>query len=556
MNASLHASCPFQCKIEIPAYVSATNNQHVFGLLKISKEKGSLQMKLLICIPLLSGLLLAEENVDLAVVNRIKAEAFQNSQAMEHVAYLTDVYGPRLTNSPGNRAAAEWAMKQLKSWGLVNVHLEKWGPFGTSWRLKHFAGHLLEPQYQPLIGMPLAWTPGTGGVVKGEPVMAVIAAESDFEKYKGKLRGKIVLLMETRALEAQFMPLGHRWTDEEIEARNTIPDVARMSSRPRPPAGAPEFRNKRNQFLKDEGALVVLQYGTPGDGGTIFVVAGGSRDAKDPVPPPTVALTPEHYNRIARLVTRKIPVKLEFEIDAEFLKEGEESYNIIAEIPGTSKKDEIVMLGGHFDSWHGGTGATDNAAGSSVAMEAVRILTKLKLPMDRTVRIALWNGEEQGLLGSKAYVQEHFANRESMMEGSEYKKLSVYFNTDNGTGKYRGINAGGNDMVKPIFKAWLEPFHDLEAKAVIGTTALPTRQPGGTDHTSFTWIGLPGFGFLQDSIEYATRTHHSNMDVYDRIQAGDMMQMSAIMASFVYNSATRPEMIPRMPKPAPQKQER
>jgi hypothetical protein len=514
-----------------------------------------MRIKNVVLLAIPACLLFADEKVDLGVVHRIKAEAFQNSQVMEHVAYLTDVYGPRLTNSPGNRAAAEWTMKQLRAWGLENVHLEKWGPFGTSWRLKRFSGHLMAPQYQPLIGLPMAWTPGTNGIVKGEPVMAAINAEADFGNYKGKLRGKIVLLMEPRALEPSFTALGHRFTDEELAGRAAGPDPSRIMPPARPPADTNRqgFRNKRNQFLKDEGALVVLQYGATGDGGTVFVAAAGSRDAKDPVPPPTVALTPEHYNRIARLVERKIPVTLEFEIETEFITDTAESFNIIAEIPGKTKKQELVMLGGHFDSWHGGTGATDNAAGSSVALEAVRILKTLNLPMDRTVRIALWNGEEQGLLGSKAYVQEHFANRESMQTSAEYSKLFAYYNTDNGTGKYRGINVAGNDMVKPVFEAWLAPFHDLGATTVIGTTAAPTRQPGGTDHTSFSWIGLPGFGFVQDPIEYNTRTHHSNMDVYDRVQQGDLMQMSAIMASFVYHSATRPEMLPRVAMPKPMK---
>jgi hypothetical protein len=497
--------------------------------------------------------LTAEEKVDLSVVNRIKAEAFQSSHVMDHLAYLTDVYGPRLTNSPGNRAAADWTVKQLQSWGLQNVHLEKWGPFGSSWQLKRFQAHLIEPQYQPLIGMPLAWTPGTNGIVKGEPVLAVMTVEADFQKFKGKLKDKIVLVMDPRHLDPIFAAPGHRLTEEEIAGRIAGPDPSRIA--PQAAAqnnqGAQAFRNKRNQFLKDEGALVVLQIGNTGDGGTVFVQAGGSRDAKDPVPPPTVALTPEHYNRIARLIERKIPVKLEFEIDAEFLTATADSFNIIGEIPGRTKPQEIVMLGGHFDSWHGGTGATDNAAGSAVALEAVRILKELNLPMDRTVRIALWNGEEEGLLGSKAYVQEHFANRESMQTSAEYSKLSAYYNTDNGTGKYRGINVGGNDMAAPIFASWLAPFHDLGATAVIGATAAPTRQPGGTDHTSFTWIGLPGFGFLQDPLEYNTRTHHSNMDVYDRVQQGDMMQMSAIMASFVYNTATRPDMMPRVAMPKP-----
>jgi carboxypeptidase Q len=511
----------------------------------------------------------AQEKVDLTVVNKIKGEAFQNSQVMDHLFYLTDVYGPRLTNSPGHRAAAGWIVKRLQSYGLENVHLEKWADFGQSWRLAHFSAHMTDPQYMPLIGFPLAWTPGTNGVVTGEPVLAVITTEADCDKFKGKLKGKVVLTMEPKQIEPITEPQSRRLTDEELAARAKVldpsrpnpfgpaptgPNAARPAAPPLSREEAAARKNKINQFLKDEGALVVLQYGYNGDGGTVFATGGGSRELKDPIPPPMVAITPEHYNRIARLIEHKIPVKLEFDIQTEFLKDTTDSFNVVGDIPGTTKKDELVMLGAHLDSWHGATGATDNATGSSVAIEAVRILKALNLPMQRTVRIALWGGEEEGLLGSIAYVQEHFANRNTMVPAAEYSKLSAYYNDDTGTGRFRGISAGGNDMVKPIFEAWLEPFHDLGATVVLGTTAPPTVRPGGTDHTSFAWIGLPGFGFVQDPMEYQTRTHHSNMDFYDRVQKGDVMQASAIMAWFVYNTATRAEMMPRvpMPKPLPQ----
>jgi carboxypeptidase Q len=317
-----------------------------------------------------------------------------------------------------------------------------------------------------------------------------------------------------------------------------------------------QFRKKVNQYLKDEGALAVLQYGYNGDGGTVFAAAGGSRDAKDPVPPPMVAVTPEHYNRVMRLLEHKIPVKLEFDIKAQFIDSPTDSFNVIGEIEGGRKKDEIVMLGAHLDSWHGGTGATDNATGSSVAIEAVRILKSLNVQMDRTVRIALWSGEEEGLLGSQAYVKQHFADRETMQPKPEYYKLDAYYNDDTGTGKFRGIGAQGNLQVKPIFEAWLKPFHDLGATTVSGVTAFTARRPAGTDHTSFDYVGLPGFGFMQDPMEYNTRTHHSNMDVYDRVQPGDVMQAAAIMATFVYHTAMREQMMPRIPMPKPLPKER
>jgi hypothetical protein len=512
-----------------------------------------------------SLVLSAQESVDLTVLNRIKAEAFQNSQVMDHLFYLADVYGPRLTNSPGHVAAGDFAVKRLREYGLENVKKEKWGPFGQSWRLTHFSGHMIEPQYQALIGLPLAWTPGTNGLVTGEPVMVSLKKDADFEQYKGKLKGKVVLTMEPKQIAMITEPQAHRLTDEEIAARQTVADVSRINAfgpaRPgaSPPPTAEEreaaaaFQKKVNQFLKDEGVLLILQYGYNGDGGTVFATSGGSYKKDEPVPPPIVALTPEHYNRIARLVAHSIPVKLEFDIRAEFLTDSVDSFNVVGEIPGSSKKDELVMLGAHLDSWHGATGATDNGTGSAVAIEAVRILEALHLPMARTVRIALWSGEEQGLLGSKAYVQEHFAKRDSMELGPEYNKLSAYYNDDMGTGRFRGISVGGNDMIRPIFEAWLEPLRDLGATAVMGTTAPPTKQPGGTDHTSFTWIGLPGFSFMQDPMEYQTRTHHSNMDFYDRVQPGDVMQAAAIEAWFVYNTAVRKEMMPRMPMPAPVK---
>jgi hypothetical protein len=503
----------------------------------------------------------AQEKVDLSVLSRIKHEAFQNSQVMDDLFYLTDVYGPRLTNSPGHKQAAEWVMKRLREYGLENVHEEPWGPFGQSWRLTYFSAHLLEPQYQTLIGFPLAWTPGTPGIIKVEPVMAVINSDADFDKFKGKLKDKVVLSMEPKAIAMSTEPLARRLTDEDLAARQKVVDpshpyggYASANSAPVPTpeqrAAAAALRKKISKFYKDEGVAVVLQYGYNGDGGTVFASSGGSQDPKEPIPAPTVALTPEHYNRIARLVQHNIPVKLEFDIRAEFLGGDENSFNVIGEIPGTTKKDEIVMLGGHLDSWHGATGATDNATGCSVAMEAVRILKSLNQPLPRTVRIALWGGEEEGLLGSMAYVQDHFAQRDTMQIKPEFLKLSAYYNDDTGTGRFRGIGVGGNDAVIPIFESWLEPLHDLGATAVVGTTAAATVKPGGTDHTSFTWIGLPGFGFLQDPMEYGTRTHHSNMDFYDRVQPGDVMQGAAIEAWFVYNTATRKDMMPRLELPA------
>ncbi|MGH9657455.1 MAG: M20/M25/M40 family metallo-hydrolase, partial [Bryobacteraceae bacterium] len=312
--------------------------------------------------------------------------------------------------------------------------------------------------------------------------------------------------------------------------------------------GARRFRNRLNRFLNEEGVLVAVSPGDRTDGGTVRSTAAGSREESDAVPPPSVALTPEHYNRIVRLIDKKVPVTLEFDIQNKFHEDAREMYNVTAELPGTDKKDEVVMLGAHLDSWTGGTGATDNAAGSSVVMEAIRVLKAADLRPRRTVRVALWTGEEQGLLGSRAYVKEHFADRETMELKPEHARLAGYFNLDNGSGKIRGVYLQGNDMMRPVFEAWLGPFKDL------GATTITIRNTSGTDHLSFDAVGLPGFQFVQDPLEYSSRTHHTNMDVYDRLQKADLMQASAVMASFVYHAASRDAILPRKPLPKAQPQ--
>jgi hypothetical protein len=511
------------------------------------------------------------DKVDLGVLTHIKNEAFQNSQVMENLFYISEVYGPRVNNSRNHRAAAEWAMQQMKAWGLQNVHLEKWGPFGEGWQIKKYYGALETPAYAPLIGFPLAWTPGTSGPVTAEAVLAPLHSEADFAKYRGKLKGKIVLIFDPRELSMHTDAEAHRLTDAEIEARTKTPDPSRngFGGGARAGAAAPlpgEFtpaslstaapsgrilRNKVNAFLKEEGVAVALTPGYNGDGGTIFASYGGSQDPKDPVGPPMAAITPEQYNRICRLLQHGVTPKLTFEIETEYQKDDLMGFNVVGEIPGTTKADEVVMVGGHFDSWQGGTGATDNGTGSAVAMEAVRILATLHKPMARTVRVALWGGEEEGLYGSLAYVQQHFAPRDTMKKTPEYDKLDVYFNDDSGSGKFRAVSALGNAELAAIFQSWIAPIKDLGIEAVTGLTAGPTLQPGGTDSTSFSWIGLDGIGFMQDPLEYGTRTHHSNMDLYDRVQKGDVMQGAMIEAWFAYNATTRTEMLPRIETPAP-----
>ena len=501
-----------------------------------------------------------QEKVDLSVVNRIKAEAFQNSKVMEHAFYLTDVYGPRLTGSAGEKAAGEWVVGRMKEWGLAEPRLEKWGPYGRGWENLRFAAHMKEPQYQPLIGVPRPLAPGTGGAVTAEAVFAPLYLEADFEKFKGKLKGKIVLIEEPRAPALSAEPLSRRLTDGDLAALALAPDPARAAETRAPEGRTPgiapgqpynrevasQFRNKLNQFLKDEGAVLTLVSSYRADGGTVFANPAGSRDVKDLLPPPAAALTAEHYNRIVRLLKKNVPVKLEFDIDNRIVEDAP-VFNVIADLPGAGKRDEVVMIGGHIDSWTFGTGAADNAAGCAIMMEAMRILKALDLKMARTVRIGLWSAEEQGLLGSAAYVRENFADRKTMALKPAHARLSGYFNFDNGTGKMRGVYLQGNDMMRPVFEAWLGPFRDL------GATTVTIRNTTGTDHLSFDAVGLPGFQFIQDPVEYMSRTHHSNMDVYDRLQEGDLKQASAIVASIVYHAATREELLPRklLPKPQP-----
>jgi hypothetical protein len=483
---------------------------------------------------------------------------------MDHLFWLTDVNGHRLTNSPGYDRAAAWVKKQMESFGVDEVKFEKWGPFGRGWNYSHFSAHLIEPSYSPLIGYPNAWTGGTQGPLSAEVMMAPIRTEADFEKWKGKLKGKILIMEPERAIGLHTLARGRRYADSDLAAEAMAPDpvptgvfgLAPGSPRagmPTGPDGRPlsreELRQRRiklHQFFLDEGVAAILMPGYRGEAGTVFAGSGSSEDVKAPVPPPMISLTIEHYNRLARLVAKKVPVKVELNVKTEFFEKELGTYNVVAEIKGSKRPDEVVMLGAHLDSWHGATGATDNAAGCAVGIEAIRILKALNLKTDRTIRLALWSGEEQGLYGSKAYVAEHFGDPATMNLKPEHAKLQAYFNLDNGGGKIRGVYLQGNDMLRPTFEAWLAPFKDY------GATTLTIRNTGSTDHVSFNALGLPGFQFIQDPLEYFATTHHSNMDVYDYVPKGDLMQAAAILASFVYHAATRDEMLPRKPLPKPQ----
>ncbi len=486
------------------------------------------------------------EPVDLDAIYQIKDEGLNRSQVMDTVWWLTEVHGPRLTNSPQMRAAADWTIKKLTEWGLANVKQEPWGvDFGRGWSNERTVVHVLTPSPWPVLAYSRAWTPGTGAAVTAEALRAPIAAEADFEKFRGKLKGKIALLQDAREVQPLFQAPARRFTLEQLEEMET-----QAVAPPGGPQGGPgpgrEFAQKRNAFLVAEDVAAVLEPGNGrGDSGSVLVASGGSRNLKDPPVPPQLAVATEHYNRIARLLARGQAVIMEVDVRNTFHDGDLGMFNIVAEIPGTGKADEVVMLGAHFDSWHSGTGSVDNASGSSVMLEAMRILKQSGVRMRRTVRMALWTGEEQGLIGSRTYVKNHFADPATMVLKPEHSKLAGYFNMDNGTGQYRGVYLQGNEAVAPIFRAWMAPFEN------IGMTHLTIRNTSGTDHLAFNAVGLSGFQFIQDPVQYSSRTHHSNLDVYDQLIAADLMKNAVITAAFVYHTANRGQTLPRKTSPKP-----
>jgi hypothetical protein len=503
----------------------------------------------------------AEEAVDLEMVTRIRDEGFTHSQVMDTASYLTDVIGPRITGSPQMREANDWTRQRLESWGLVNAHLEGW-TFGRGWSLERSVVQMVKPTPATLVAVPRAFTPGTDGPRRGKVVKVKIESEADAEKYRGQLAGRIVLLGEPRDTANPEKPQFTRYTDQELDGLANF-DLA--PTRRGPLDRDALVRRMRLQrmlrpFFVAEKVLATIEV-SPTDAGVVLVGRGGSWVKDEDPGVPALVMAAEQYNRLARLVDRDVDVELELDVRSRFHDDDPTAYNTVAEIPGTDKRGEVVMLGAHLDSWHAGTGATDNAAGSAVAMEAVRILQALDVKPRRTIRIALWSGEEEGLLGSKAYVAEHLGTRAGTPDPRErdlpsflrrdptgpvttkpdHVRLSAYFNVDNGTGKIRGIYAERNAAVAPIFEAWLRPLHDL------GATTVTLRHTGGTDHLSFDAVGLPAFQFIQDEADYETRTHHTNLDVYDRLQKTDLMQAAVVLATFVYDAATRPERLPRRP---------
>ncbi len=487
-------------------------------------------------------LLSQTENVDLQMVYKIKQEEQKNSQIQELAFWLTDFIGPRLTGSSGNNRGNEWAMKKMEEFGFQNVRIEATRDFSRGgWdNLKTYAA-MTAPYYVNFACNPVAWTGSTNGLIKGEVILLDVKTENDLEKYKGKIRGGIILMPSSNTYEVSFEPLASRLSDtrlKELTLENPPTPVRRPAVDITALLAQRQLIIKISDFLKSEGAAVILN-----SLGTFNVPRSNGANYKsgDNEPVAELNLPIEDHGRMQRLIRHNIPVVMEIEIQNKFLSTPS-VYNVIGEIPGTDKllKNEVVLVGAHIDSWHGGTGAADNASGCIVMMEALRILKNLGIAPRRTIRIALWGGEEQGLNGSRGYVEKYLADPETKQHKPDYDKFAAYFNMDNGSGRYRGIYIQQNEMVRPVFEQWLKPFADL------GCSAITLRNTGGTDHLSFDAIGLPGFQFIQDEIEYG-RGYHTVMDTYERLVMSDLQVNAIITASFVYNAAMRDAKLPGKP---------
>jgi carboxypeptidase Q len=493
----------------------------------------------------------AQEKLDTAMIAKIRQEGLLHSGVMDIAFHLTDGSGPRLMNSPGFFRAANWAKNTMKDWGLENAALEPWGTFGKGWELQKSYIAMTAPYYKPLIGLPKTWTSGTGGLQSVEIFIVTAKDSTELLSYAGKLKGKIIILPPTDTLKGAFTPDASRYVDSQLIKMADFKPAPRDTARRGGPRGG-QFQlaaqiNRVKEMAKKEGAVAILSASVRGYDGTIFVQGGGAYTIQSPENFLDITLTFEDYMMLYRLAKAGNTVKVDVDVQTKFSTADSTGYNVIAEIKGTDKKlkEELVMIGGHLDSWHGAMGATDNAAGCAVMMEAMRILKSLGIKPRRTIRIALWSAEEEGLIGSRNYVKNHFTDTAAKKYNAAGDKLAAYFNLDNGTGKIRGVYTQGNEEVKPIFAEWLKPFSDL------GASTLTLQNTGGTDHLSFDAIGLAGFQFIQDAIEYGTRTHHTNMDSYDHLQAADLMQAATIVASFVYNAAMRDEKLPRKAFVAP-----
>ena len=526
------------------------------------KRSVNFSLACLASIVLLAPSMTLAESVDLDRVNEIRNKAMHRSQVMDHVDHLTDVIGARLTGSPAMLEANEWTREQLAEWGLEEARLEAF-EFGRGWSFEDVSVQLTEPRLQPLIAYPHAWTPGTDGPVAGPLKRVNLDSKEALEEYEGKLEGKILLLDEASDFDKDKRPAFDRHDDDLLEAIQKFPiPEADGPDWPQRAVDRWRLREKRNAFLEEEGVVATV-HASSRDFGIVRVMAGAGHDEDAHPGVPSVQMANEHYNMLLRLTEGGQEPEIALDVEAQFHEDDSDAYNTLAEIPGRGRAGrEVVMAGAHLDSWHAGTGATDNAVGVAVVMEAVRILQELDVQPRRTIRVALWSGEEQGLLGSRAYVDEHIATRpehtdEDQLELPErfredtwpieprdgHDRHVAYFNVDNGSGRIRGIHAQENAAIAPVFESWLEPFHDL------GADTVTLRNTGSTDHVPFDAVGIPGFQFIQDRLDYFTRTHHSHLDTRDHVEREDLMQASAVLASFLYHAAMRDEPLPRKPMP-------
>lgn len=491
------------------------------------------------------SILLAQEQVDIRMMQRIKDEESQHSQVETLCYYLTDICGPRLTNSPGYKRAVAWTVQTFKQWGLQNATQESWGEFGRGWNNEQSYLAMNIPYYQPIIAYPVAWTNSTPGLISGKVVLLEKWDSTSIDKLASNIKGSIVMIKSLdTTLSNPFLADAYRFEDREL---NKLPDDAMVSNQ-NFNYGKKIMHNAYNKkhYLESKGAIALLTISQKGGDGTVSTGGSSLTYNKDYEPTlPQMVVSREDFFRIQRLLNHSQEVMMDMRVQNKFYTDDLTGYNVLAEIPGTDStlKSQVVMLGGHLDSWHTGTGATDNAAGCVATMEAIRILKSLGVKPRRTIRIALWGAEEQWLLGSFGYVKKHFGDPRDMKFTPEHKNISVYFNMDNGSGKIRGIYLQNNEEVRDIFSSWLQPF------ASMGATGITSSNTGSTDHISFDAVGIPAFQFIQDPLEYKTRTWHTNMDVYDLLNMEDIKQAATIIAAFVYNAAMRDEILPRKPLP-------
>jgi carboxypeptidase Q len=503
----------------------------------------------------------SDESVDLDAVTKIRDQGFRHSQVMDLAWHLTEGVGPRLTGSPQSLLAHEWAESKFTEWGLKSW-LEDYD-FGRSWAVERVQVRMLEPYLQPLEALPEAWSVGTDGAVRGKVVRATLESEDDLDEWRGKLAGAIVLLENATTVEQVDADLFERWDEAGLEdlVQYDIPDDGGSDWRQRMLKRF-VFWKQLSAFLEEEGVLATIEPSSR-DNGIIRVTGKSSnRESERPLGVPALTMITEHYNRLVRMLDREIEPELEIDVAVRWFEDDGMAYNTIADFPGSDLADQTVMVGGHLDSWHAGTGATDNGANCAVVMEAMRILKASGLQPRRTVRAALWSGEEQGYLGSRDYVTRHLATRPETTDPDqlalptfareqtwpiqplpEYSTISAYFNIDNGGGRIRGIYTQENAAVVPVFKAWFEPFNDL------GADTVTMENTGGTDHQPFDWVGVPGFQFIQDKMDYMGRTHHSNVDTYDHLDSDDLKQSAVILAAFIWQAANRDQPLPRKPMP-------